>query len=100
MFHENDLATTAFSSFITNSQLELGMKTLPTYRRKGYAQYVCSTLIDYCAKNDYELIWVCRLENIGSYMLAMKLGFEPSLTLPYFKKKKLNALLPQMWEHP
>ena len=85
LFHENDLATTAFSSFITNNQLELGMETIENYRGKGFAQYACSSLIDYCIDNNYEPIWACRLENIGSYKLAMKLGFEPSITLPYFR---------------
>jgi len=85
LYHDNNLATTAFSAFITETKLELGMETLPAFRGKGFAQYICSALIDYCIENNYEPIWACRSENIGSYKLAIKLGFEEEKVLPYFR---------------
>lgn len=85
LFHEKELASTAFSSYIHGSDLELGIETIENYRGKGFAIHVCSALIDYCIENNYKPIWSCRLENIVSYKLALKLGFEPTLRLPYYR---------------
>lgn len=85
LFYEGKLATMAFSAFIFEGLLELGMETFPEYRGKGLAQWACSTLIYYCMEHNYEPIWSCRMENIPSYNLAQKLGFEPTLTLPYYR---------------
>jgi L-amino acid N-acyltransferase YncA len=64
------------------------METIEEYRGKGFAMNICAALIDYCIKNNYEPIWSCRLENIGSYKLAKKLGFELTLKLPYYRLSK------------
>jgi hypothetical protein len=85
IIHEHKPVSTAYSAYIHDHQLEIGIETLENYRGKGLAQYVCSTLIDYCIENNYEPVWSCRLENIGSYRLAQKLGFEPTMTLPYYR---------------
>ena len=88
LFDNSILATTAFSSYKHDNEFELGMETLPEFRGKGFAQYTCSAIIDYCIENNYEPIWSCRFENIGSYKLAVKLGFEPTLKLPYYRLSK------------
>ncbi len=88
LFYENKLATTAFSSYIHGNELELGMETIEEYRGKGFASLASSALIDYCLENNYEPVWSCRLENVGSYKLAVKLGFEPTLKLPYYRLSK------------
>jgi GNAT superfamily N-acetyltransferase len=85
LFYQEKLATTAYSAFIFDKELELGMETFPEFRGKGFAQYACSTLIDYCLLNDYEPIWACKLTNIPSCKLAQKLGFVPNLTIPYYR---------------
>ncbi len=85
LFSDGQLACTAFSSFLMDNMLELGMETIPKYREKGFAQQTCCRLIDYCLDNDYKPIWACRLENIGSVHLARKLGFEPTIQIPYYR---------------
>jgi RimJ/RimL family protein N-acetyltransferase len=76
---------TAYSAYIFDGLLEIGIETNPDYRGKGYALQTCSALIDYCIANNYKPIWSCRLENTGSYNLAKKLGFRPTLTLPFYR---------------
>lgn len=88
LFHENKLASTAYSTFINDNKLELGIETVKEFRDKGFAQYTCSSLIDYCIVKNYEPIWACRLENIGSFKLAQKLGFEISAELPFYRLSK------------
>ena len=81
-------ASTAYSAFIIDDKLELGIETAEMYRGNGFAQYVCSALIDYCVEHNYEPVWSCRLENSASYYLAQKLGFEPTKTIPYYRLGK------------
>lgn len=83
--YEDELVSTAFSAFIHERKLELGIETLPNYRGMKFAQMACAALIDFCLEHNYEPIWACRLENVGSYKLAIKLGFEHTLYLPYYK---------------
>jgi len=85
LFCGDKLATTAYSAFIFDKELELGMETVPEYRGKGFALHACSALIDYCLLNNYEPIWACKLTNTPSYKLAQKLGFVPGCTLPYYR---------------
>jgi RimJ/RimL family protein N-acetyltransferase len=85
IIREGKPVSTAYSAYMHDNQLELGIETLESYRGKGLALYTCSALIDYCLKNNYEPVWSCRLENIGSYKLSQKLGFEPTVTLPYYR---------------
>ena len=88
LFEQGALAATAFSSFVHDDQLELGIETLPAFRGKGYASTVCAALLDYCIENEFEPIWSCRLENIGSYQLAQKIGFVPTIEVPYYRLSK------------
>jgi hypothetical protein len=85
LYYEGKLAATSFSSFLAPGKLELGIETLAEYRGKGLAEIVCAALIDHCIKRNVEPVWACRLENTGSYKLARKLGFTPSIELPYYR---------------
>ncbi len=85
LLHNNELASTAYSAFIHDNKLEIGIETIEKFRGQGFAQYACSGLIDYCIENKYEPVWSCRLENTGSYKLALKLGFEPVLNIPFYR---------------
>jgi len=78
-------ASMAFSTFITDNILEIGIETVEKYQGNGYATHTCIALIDYCIENDYEPVWSCRKENAGSFYLATKLGFEPTLYFPCYK---------------
>jgi GNAT superfamily N-acetyltransferase len=82
---EGELAATAFCSYRHGMQLEIGIETEPRYRGHGLAQLVASVLIDDCLRRGLEPVWACRLENVGSYRLATKLGFIPVRHLPYYR---------------
>lgn len=81
---DNSVASAAFSAYLIGSQLEIGIETADKHRGKGYALTVSSRLIDYCLEHGLQPVWACRLANQGSYLLAQKLGFKPSFTLPYY----------------
>lgn len=77
--------STAFSAFVAPGILELGIETMDGYRGNGYAEQVCRALIEHCLENHLEPVWSCRLENTGSFNMARKLGFEPTIYVPFYK---------------
>ena len=85
LFYNNELASTAYSAYVHDNFLEIGIETIEAYRGKGLAQFVCSALIDYCLQNNLEPVWSCRLENTASCKLARKLGFEPVSKRSYYR---------------
>ncbi len=85
LLYNDKIASTAFSAFVQNNKLELGIESLPQFRGKAFATHTCVALIDYCIENGYEPIWACRLQNVNSYKLAQKLGFEPTIYIPFYK---------------
>ena len=84
-YTNNNAISTAFSSFLHGNKLEIGIETVPEFRQQGLAIATCSALIDYCLKNKLEPVWSCNLQNRGSYHLALRLGFIPVKTLPYYR---------------
>lgn len=88
VFEKGEALATAFAAFIANNYLELGIETKPEHRGKNLAYSCCLALIEYCIKNKLEPVWACRKDNIGSYKLAIKLGFEPTTITPYYELQK------------
>jgi len=78
-------ASTAFSAFIHEPFLELGIETAEQYRGNGYAYEACSALVEHCLANNYSPVWACRGGNAGSMRLAGKLGFVESIRIPYYR---------------
>lgn len=85
LFYNDKLASTAYSAFVLDKKLELGIETMDEFRGRGFAYHCCSALIDHCLENNFEPVWACKLENTASYRLAQKLGFEPCANIPYYR---------------
>lgn len=85
LLDNGQLAATAYSAFINEEQLEIGIETVERFRGNGYAALVSLALIDFCMEKGLEPVWACRLENTGSYRLAQKVGFDPVLEIPYYR---------------
>ncbi|MBV8048688.1 MAG: GNAT family N-acetyltransferase, partial [Paludibacterium sp.] len=52
--HQDQVVTQAFSSFLLDGKLELGMETLPSHRGKGLAEAACRHLIALCLTRELE----------------------------------------------
>jgi GNAT superfamily N-acetyltransferase len=74
----------AFSSFLHDGQLELGIETSPDARGRGHASRACTALIAHCLERDLTPVWACREDNTASYALAVRLGFRPTDAVPYY----------------
>ena len=81
---DQGVVSTSFASFIDGAQLELGVETDPAFRGRSYALYPCTSLINYCLAAGYEPLWACSEDNVGSFKLALKLGFTPETYHPYY----------------
>lgn len=79
------VAACAFASFAFDDQLEIGIETHPDHRHQGHALTAAIALIDHCLQNGLTPVWSCRKQNTGSWRLAQKLGFVPSIDLPYLR---------------
>ncbi|MGQ8338351.1 GNAT family N-acetyltransferase [Sunxiuqinia sp. A32] len=82
---ENKPISTVFSAFVHHPKIELGIETLSEYQGNGFAQITSSAMIEDCIKNGLEPIWACRFDNVGSFKLAEKLGFEVEKMIPYYE---------------
>lgn len=85
LLHSGEIASTAYSAFVHEDKLEIGLETVEKYRGSGFAKLTCCKLIDYCLERELIPVWSCRFENTASYKLAQKLGFEPTLMIPFYR---------------
>ncbi len=85
LYYDGKLASTAFSAYLHDDKLELGIETYAEFKGKGLAYKACSALIEYCIENGFEPVWACKKDNVGSYQLAQKLGFENVKEISYYR---------------
>ncbi len=82
---DSKIASFAFSAFVHDDKIEIGVETYPDYQKKSLAQYACKAVIDYCLEHNRIPVWACRKGNTGSCRLAEKMGFEPIKEHGYYK---------------
>jgi hypothetical protein len=80
-----DPVSTAFTSFTIENLVEIGIQTKEGFQGLNYGYSVCQQLIDFCSFYCLEPVWSCNANNIASKKLALKLGFDEILELPYYK---------------
>ena len=85
LLHNGEIAATVFSAFVHENLLEIGIETIEKYRGNGYAELICCKLIDECLESGFLPVWSCRSENTASVQLAGKLGFETTLSFPFYR---------------
>ncbi|QIK55227.1 GNAT family N-acetyltransferase [Dysgonomonas sp. HDW5B] len=85
LYYDGKLASTAFSAYLHDDKLELGIETYDEFKGKGLAYKACTALIEYCIENGFEPVWACKRDNVGSYQLAQKLGFENVKEISYYR---------------
>lgn len=85
LLNHGKIASTAYAAYVHDDMLEIGIETMNEFRGMGYAEMVCSRLIDYCLENKLTPVWSCRFENTASLKLAQKLGFEISGLFPFYR---------------
>jgi hypothetical protein len=62
--------------YMSDSVQEIGINTLKEYRKKGYAQMSCISMIETLITKNICPMWSTENENIGSDRLANSIGFK------------------------
>lgn len=78
------VASLAFTGFASLSQLEIGIETFAPFRGSGCAKLAAVAFLSDCIARGLEPLWSCRKQNWASYHLAQRLGFVPTLEIPYY----------------
>ena len=76
-FLEKDkIISTCYSCTVGDNYIELDLETLKEFEGMGLATILTNRFINNCIKRGMKPVWVCNKDNITSYKLAKKLGFE------------------------
>jgi RimJ/RimL family protein N-acetyltransferase len=75
----------AFSAWVFEDALELGIETRPEARKRGLASLACAALIRYSLSKGLKPVWSAHSENRASQILAARLGFIRTRQIPYYR---------------
>nr|MBQ8252830.1 GNAT family N-acetyltransferase [Lachnospiraceae bacterium] len=81
----DEVAAVAFSAAVSSEQVDIGIETKESYRRKGLATIVAGEMVSYVRSIGKEPVWDCDAANIGSKATAEKVGFEVMSEHAYYK---------------
>jgi hypothetical protein len=82
-------ACSSYSTFIGNGQVDIGIETNPEYRRRGLGATTAAAMVTYCLKHGYQPVWGCLQDNVGSALIAKRVGFDSNGShLVYFSITK------------
>lgn len=71
-----DIAAWAFSSGISDTEIDIGVETSEKYRGRGLSTIAASYMVDYILRLGKTPVWACDAANLASKKVALKVGFE------------------------
>lgn len=85
VLHGNKVVTICSPDCFANDQIDIGIFTLPEYRRQGLAAAAAAATIGAAFKKGFRKVgWHCNTDNIGSWKTAEKVGFKRHITYFYY----------------
>lgn len=72
----SEILGVCYSSFIAQDTHAIGIETLPKHRNRGVATHLAYLLVENLLENGFTPYWDCSLDNVASYKLALRLGFQ------------------------
>jgi RimJ/RimL family protein N-acetyltransferase len=72
------------SVFASENEREVGVKTFPSFQKKGLAYVTACAYIEECLKCNLVPVWSCFSENEVSVKLAEKLGYRIEANHPIY----------------
>ncbi len=76
LFEKGIAAAWAFSSAVSDEEIDIGVETDVRFQHKGYASVVSRSMVNYVLSENKTPLWACHYQNTGSIKLAEKLGFK------------------------
>jgi GNAT superfamily N-acetyltransferase len=86
----------------SGDQIDIGVETSPSHRRKGLATIVTAATVEYCFQKGYRKVgWHCNQINVGSWKTAEKVGFkrQTEYTYYYYMTDPLDHLAELGWHY-
>jgi GNAT superfamily N-acetyltransferase len=85
MLHQNQLVSWSLADCVSGNRCEIGIQTLPEYRRQGLATHTAAASVDYALQHGFTQIgWHTSEDNIGSIKVAEKVGFQRSTEYTWY----------------
>lgn len=82
-----EVAAWAFSSAVSNNEIDIGIETDEKYQHKGFATAVSTAMIKYVLAQNKTPVWACHYKNIASSKLAERSGFDRTSECYVIKRK-------------
>ncbi|KAB3528840.1 GNAT family N-acetyltransferase [Alkaliphilus serpentinus] len=73
---EEEIVSICYSGLVKDNTHTIGIETLENHRRKGYGYKLATVFLNECKKTGIEPHWDCSEDNVGSKLMAEKLGLE------------------------
>ncbi len=85
----NDTVTAwAFSSAISDDEIDIGVETNENYRGMGFATIASKAMIKYILAENKKPVWACHSQNTASAKLAERIGFKKVSECSIIKNKE------------
>lgn len=75
IMYGDEVASVSFSAAVSSEQVDIGIETAETHRRKGLAAIAAKKMVEYVESIHKEPVWDCNVSNVGSRCTAEKVGF-------------------------
>jgi RimJ/RimL family protein N-acetyltransferase len=76
LLYGDRFASVCNSFYVGGGYAAIDIVTGRDFRGRGLATITCSAFIEHCMQNNLKPSWECTMENLPSFKLATKLGFE------------------------
>ncbi|MBN2549291.1 MAG: GNAT family N-acetyltransferase [Anaerolineales bacterium] len=76
VLQDGQIVASCMSDCAAGEQIDIGIVTLGSHRRKGLSSAVTAATVEYCLLHGFKRIgWHCNAENVASWKTAEKVGF-------------------------
>jgi RimJ/RimL family protein N-acetyltransferase len=100
--HEGRVVSWCVADLALDDVVEVGIITLPDYRRRGLAAIATAAMVEDCLRRGFTRVnWQCNQDNVGSWKTAEKVGFKRRqfYTYYYFMFDLLDHFAELGWYH-
>lgn len=87
MLHDGIVASWCLGVFASGKHVELGLATVPEYRKQGYATAAAARCLAFCDQNGLTPHWHCWEDNVASWRIAQKVGFDHPASYTVYQVK-------------
>jgi RimJ/RimL family protein N-acetyltransferase len=83
LVYEGQVASLSVADCASDSQCEIGIRTVPEFRRRGFGTLTAAAAVEHALEGIFDQIgWHCTEDNLGSIGVAEKVGFSLNRTYP------------------